>query len=124
MANAYAANIPLPGAGGPYGAAGGIMPASFSAVVGRGMWGGQNPLTPDNYANLESWLSYNNMGGMGMSYQEYVQQWNAMRTAGTTTPTTQSGVTPIGGGDGGYGGGGQQQAAGAGQIGRGHGGTQ
>jgi hypothetical protein len=82
----------LPGTPSQFGGGGGNL-GSMTGSISRGIWGGNNPYTPENYNNMLGWMNYNRMTGMaGMSYPDYLSTWHSLRSSGATDPRTQTGV--------------------------------
>jgi len=84
-----------PGSFAPVAGEAAMLPATFQMAMSRGIWGGRNPMTPENFNNWRGWLNYQGNALQGakfagpvtranMSYQDYLNTWNQLRSSGRT----------------------------------------
>lgn len=91
--------VPGGGSVGNLGGYGGSL-GTWQQYLGRGIWGGKDPMTEANFRNMLAFINYqgnpfSGVGGQafgGLNYQQYVNMWNQLRAAGSTDPRTITGV--------------------------------
>jgi hypothetical protein len=93
--------------GGTFANRGGFTPGSFAPIAGgasilpyqlamfHGIWSGAKPMSYDTWRASQAWQNYQGSpfgnrgsGGIGGSYQNYINTWNSLRSAGVSAKGT------------------------------------
>ena len=97
-----------PGSFAPIAGEASVLPSTWQMAMSRGIWGGRRPFTEQNFNNWQGWMNYQGnalqgakfgkgygpVTGSGMSYQDYLNTWNQLRSSGRTTGLGTMGMSP------------------------------